>query len=154
MFENRIVSSQPKAIEGCDTLLKRNIDTILLSNTKITFVISVLQQYISVKCTTEVHTGCRCPFKKWIRAASNVIALIPSRSSFWQFFYFWSWMLKGRIEVQEKKTKVVLCSRPPENVKLGIFTSQSCSSLCTDSYSDGNKMYKKAWCTCISCFAI
>ena len=44
VFENRIVSSQPKAIAGCDTLLKRNIDTILLSNTEITFVMSVLQQ--------------------------------------------------------------------------------------------------------------
>ena len=28
VFENRIVSSQPKAIAGCDTLLKRNIYTI------------------------------------------------------------------------------------------------------------------------------
>ena len=36
VFENRIVSSQPKATAGCDTLLKRNIDTILLSNTEIT----------------------------------------------------------------------------------------------------------------------
>ena len=44
VFENRIVYSQPKAIAGCDTLLKKNIDTILLSNTEITFVISVLQQ--------------------------------------------------------------------------------------------------------------
>ena len=41
VFENRIVSSQPKAIAGCDTLLKRNIDTILLSSTQITFLISV-----------------------------------------------------------------------------------------------------------------
>ena len=38
--------------------------------------------------------------------------------------YFWSWILKDCIEVQEKKTKVVaLYSRPPQNVKLGIFTS-------------------------------
>ena len=44
VFENRIVFSQPKAISGCDTLLKRNIDSIVLSNTEITFVISVLQQ--------------------------------------------------------------------------------------------------------------
>ena len=40
MFENRIVPSQPKAIAGCDTLVKRNIDTILSSNTQITSVIS------------------------------------------------------------------------------------------------------------------
>ena len=48
VFENRIVSSQPKEIAGCDTLFKRNIDTILLSNTEITFAISVLEQMISV----------------------------------------------------------------------------------------------------------
>ena len=35
---------------------------------------------------------------------------------------------------------VVLCSSPPQNMKLGIFTSKSCS--------DGKEMYKKAWCTC------
>ena len=28
VFENRMVSSQPEAIAGCDTLLKRNIYTI------------------------------------------------------------------------------------------------------------------------------
>ena len=44
VFEDRIVSLQPKEITGCDTLLKRNIDTILLSNTEIRFVMSVLQQ--------------------------------------------------------------------------------------------------------------
>ena len=44
VFENRIISLQPKAIAGCETLLKRNIETILLSNTEITFVMSVLQQ--------------------------------------------------------------------------------------------------------------
>ena len=44
VFENRIVSSQPKVIEGCDT-----IDRILLSNTEIMFVISVLQQMISFR---------------------------------------------------------------------------------------------------------
>ena len=33
-------------------------------------------------------------------------------------------MLKDFIEVQKKKKKVVvLCSRPPQNVKLGILTS-------------------------------
>ena len=47
VFENRIVSSQPKEMAGCDTLLKET-DTILLSNTEITFVISVLQQMVSV----------------------------------------------------------------------------------------------------------
>ena len=65
VFEDRIVSLQPKEITGCDTLLKRNIGSILLSNTEITFVISVLQQMISVKCTTAMHTGWRCPFKSF-----------------------------------------------------------------------------------------
>ena len=37
--------------------------------------------------------------------------------------FFWSFILKDSIEVQEKKNKVVLCSRTPENVKLGCFTS-------------------------------
>ena len=53
VFEDRIVSSQPKKTTSRDTLLKRNIDTILLSNTEIRFV----------KCTTAKHTGWRCPFK-------------------------------------------------------------------------------------------
>ena len=36
----------------------------------------------------------------------------------------WSCILKDRTEVQGKKTKVVvLCSRFPQNMKLGIFTS-------------------------------
>ena len=65
VFEDRIVSSQPKKITSRDALLKRNIGTILLSNTEITFVISVLQQMISVKCTTAMHTGWRCPFKSF-----------------------------------------------------------------------------------------
>ena len=38
----------------------------------------------------------------------------------------WSWTLKDCIEIQEKKMKVVvLCSRPPQNVKFGIFTTYS-----------------------------
>ena len=36
--------------------------------------------------------------------------------------FFWSWILKDSIKVQEKKKKVVLCSRPRHNVKLGTFT--------------------------------
>ena len=47
--------------------------------------------------------------------------------------FLWSWILKYC-------KVVVLCSRSPQNVKLGIFTSKSCS--------DGKEMYKKAWCTC------
>ena len=51
VFENRIVSSQPKEIAGCDTLLKRNIDTILLSNTEIRFLISVVSVSARPQCT-------------------------------------------------------------------------------------------------------
>ena len=57
VFENQIVSSQPKAIAGSDTLVKRNVYTILLSNTEITFVTSVLHQMILVKFTAAMHTG-------------------------------------------------------------------------------------------------
>ena len=63
VFENRIVSSRPKAIAGCDTLLKRNIDTILISNTEIMFVILYYSKRMSVKCTTAMHIVWRSPFK-------------------------------------------------------------------------------------------
>ena len=44
--------------------------------------------------------------------------------------------LKDCIKVQGKKKKVVvLCSRPRQDVKLGIFTSLSCN--------DGKEMSKK-----------
>ena len=78
LFENRIVSLQLKSIAGCDALLKRNKYTILLSSTEITFVISVLQQMISVKCTTAMHTGWSCAFG----------LLINSYSPFILTFYF------------------------------------------------------------------
>ena len=45
------------------------------------------------------------------------------------------------MKVKEKKNKVdVFCSRSPQNVKLGIFTSLSCC--------DCKEMYKKALCSC------
>ena len=63
VFDNRIVSafllrrvSQPPIALGCE-------DTIRFLNKIRTFSISVLQQIISVKCTTAMHTGRRCPFK-------------------------------------------------------------------------------------------
>ena len=41
--------------------------------------------------------------------------------------FFLNLVLYDCLEVQEKKKKVpVLCSRLPQNVKLGIFTTQSC----------------------------
>ena len=50
--------------------------------------------------------------KIWIRAASNFIALIPSRSIRQILpFFVWSWILKDNIEVQQKEKKfVALCS--------------------------------------------
>ena len=55
--------------------------------------------------------------KMWIRAASNFIPLIPSRSiRLMIVIFFWSWILKACIEVQEKKKKVFVFSRPPQNV--------------------------------------
>ena len=55
MFLLRRVS-QPAVALGCE-------DTIRFSNTIRTLVIFVLQQMISVKCATAMHTGSRCPFK-------------------------------------------------------------------------------------------
>ena len=62
--------------------------------------------------------------KKWICAASNFIALIPSRLIRQMMANFcWSWILKDSIKVPEEKKKVVVfCSRPRQNVKLGSFT--------------------------------
>ena len=56
---------------------------------------------------------------------SNFIALIPTRSVCQILaYFFWSRILKDCIEVQEKeKEVVVLCSRPPQNVNLGRFTT-------------------------------
>ena len=63
--------------------------------------------------------------KKWIRAVSNFITLIPSRliRQMWSN-RFWSWILKDCIKVQEKKKESCcdLCSRPWQNVKLGTLT--------------------------------
>ena len=39
-----------------------------------------------------------------------------------------------------KKKVVVLCSSPPQNLKIGISMLYSCI--------DGKEMYKKAWCMC------
>ena len=60
--------------------------------------------------------------KKWIRAASNFIALISSRLIRQMLATFFRGILKDCIKVQEKKKKViVLCSRPQQNMKLGTF---------------------------------
>ena len=52
-----------------------------------------------------------------------------------------SWIPENPIKIQKERGNfVVACVLPLHNVKLGIFTSWSCS--------DGKEMYKKAWCTC------
>ena len=53
--------------------------------------------------------------------------------------FFWSWIQKDDIEVQEKKKKVVvLCSRPWQKMKLCTFTLQSCSDSKEISYCLAN----------------
>ena len=48
--------------------------------------------------------------------------------------FFWSWILKNCIEVQEKRNKVVvLSSRSQQNVELGISTSKPWSG-CKETY--------------------
>ena len=80
--------------------------------------------------------------KKWICTTSNLMACIPSCYLSNVGKCFWSWILKDCIEVQEKKKKVViLCSCPPQDVKSGTFTSQSCSG-------HSKEMYRKVCCTC------
>ena len=64
------------------------------------------------------------------RHSKSEFALLPTLIGFFhlvEFVKFWSCVLKDCIKVQEKKKKVVaLCARPPQNVKLLIFTSKSC----------------------------
>ena len=69
----------------------------------------------------DTATATKRSLKKWVNAASNFIALIPSRllNSSNIGKCFWSWILKGCMKVQEKKKKVVvLCSCPRQNVNL------------------------------------
>ena len=74
-------------------------------------------------------TATKTSLKEWSRAASNLIALIPTPSIRQMLaIFFWSLILKYFIEVQEKKKKVVvLCSGPPQNVKLGTFMPWTCN---------------------------
>ena len=68
------------------------------------------------------------------RCLTDFIALIPSCFvKCWQFF--WSWIPNYCIKVQEKKKKVVLRSRPGQNVLLGTLRSD---------HGDGNGNATKA----------
>ena len=70
-------------------------------------------------------TATKRSLKKWIRAASNFIAPIPSRLIRQMLAkIFLELESKGLyFKVQEKeKGGFVLCSRPRRNVKLGTFT--------------------------------
>ena len=78
---------------------------------------------------------------KTSRAALNFIALIPSCSIRQMLANFLELNSKGLyLSKKKKKNVVVLSSRAPQNVKLAIFSSQSCN--------DGKEMYKKALCSC------
>ena len=87
------------------------------------------------------ETASKASLKKWIRTASKFIALFPSLVNSSNLVkFFWSWILKDSIRVQEKKTNVVvLRSRPPQNVKIRHFHVAVVQW--------GEEMYKKAWCT-------
>ena len=64
--------------------------------------------------------------KKWSRAASNCIALIPSCSTRQMLAIFLELNFKRLYQSSGKlgkKKVIVLCWRPSQNVKLGIFTS-------------------------------
>ena len=83
---------------------------------------------------------------KWIRAASKFITLVSSRLIRQVLaIVFLSWILKDCIKVLEKKTKVVVCSRPRRNVKFGTFTSQSCNEV-KEMYKKGNARAKLLFC--------
>ena len=55
-----------------------------------------------------------------LETLSRLFHLVSDSSNEGNFFS--SWILKGCSDVQQKKKKVALCSRPPQNVKLDIFT--------------------------------
>ena len=62
---------------------------------------------------TTTPTATKTSLKKWICAASNFIALIPSRLIRRMLpKFFWSWNIKDCIKVQEKKKKVVVFCSP------------------------------------------
>ena len=69
--------------------------------------------------------------KKWSRATSNFIALIPSRSTRQMLAVFLelnsTTLYQSSGKLGTEKNVIVLCSCPSQNVKLGIFSSQSCS---------------------------
>ena len=73
---------------------------------------------------------------------SNLITSVWTRSICqMQATFSWSWVLKDFIQVQKEERKfVVVCPRPPLNVKLGGFTSESCSGR--------QRNVLKVWCTC------
>ena len=94
-------------------------------------------------------TATMTSLKNWICAASNFIALIPSRLILRMLpKFFWSWNLKDYIKVQEKKKKVVVfCSpsstkreirqfhvvvvqRRQRNVQKSVMHVQSCCFAC------------------------
>ena len=87
----------------------------------------------------------RRPWKRQLKSEVAQLQIFSRLFHLVQFVKYWQFVLdlnsKRLIEGTENEREVVvLCSRPPQNVKLGSFTSKSCN--------DGKEMYKKAWCTC------
>ena len=86
-------------------------------------------------------TATASSLKKWIRAASNFIALFHLVQFVKHRLISLELNSKGLYQSSGKeKESHCLVFTSPTNVKLGIFTSLSCN--------DGKEMYKKAWCTC------
>ena len=82
--------------------------------------------FIGSLSNNDGDSATKTSLKKWSRAASNCISLIPSCSTRQMLAIFLELNSKRLYQSSGKlgkKKVVVLCSRPSQNVKLGIFTS-------------------------------
>ena len=87
-------------------------------------------RYVACHCAfirelSDVDGATTTSLKKWSRAALNYIALIPPCSTRQMLAIFLELNSKRLYQSSGKlgkKKVVVLCSRPSQNVKLGIFT--------------------------------
>ena len=82
---------------------------------------------------TTTATASKTSLKKWIRAASNSFALSAYSISFNTSNignFFWSWILKDCIKVQEKKKKNVVCV-PVRNKTWNLALSRCSQVWCT-----------------------
>ena len=84
-------------------------------------------------------TATKTTLKKGSQASSNFIAFIPSHSIHQTLTIFWSWILTGCIEVQEKKKEVA-----------ALFTSSTKHETCTQQWRQRNSS-KKHDASALSC---